>query len=355
MRELHVVALSEDGRHLVLGPSKGSTKGSHRVRLDARLLAAVRGELGAEHGNDLSPKEIQARLRAGESAERIAASAGMALSRVERFAGPVAGEMARVIEQAQEAFVVRGRLGRSAVPMGKAVAAALAPAVGTWSTFREDDGRWRVQVAWTARGRARTAAWLFDPHGRLLDAVDPASAALGHVGDQPASPRRTASRPSRPAPAKAAAPAPRGSAQAAAPAPRASAKATKAKPAKAAVAKASAAAAKPAAKAKRAAAKPPAPVKAVKPAKAAKATAPARRTPAPKPAAKPAPKAAAKPAKSQAKAPRPRLRVVPDPVPVIQPAPVKRSSADEREGVRARASVPGWADVLLGTTPSGEK
>lgn len=319
MRELHVVALSEDGRHLVLGPSK--TKGSHRVRLDARLLAAVRGELGAEHDHDLSPKEIQARLRAGESAEQIARSAGMALTRVERFAGPVAGEMARVVEQAREAFVVRGRLGRSAVPLGKAVAAALAPDPGTWTTYRADDGRWRVQVAWTARGRARTAAWWFDPHTRLLDAVDPASAALGHVGDQPAAPRRTASKPARPAPAKKAAAAKPARAKAAVPA--------KAKPGKAKAA-AKAAPAK-AAKAK------PAPTKA----------APARPSPARRPAAKPA--------KAAAKAPRPRLRIVPDPAPTLPRAPAKRSASDEREGVRARASVPGWADVLLGTTPSGEK
>jgi hypothetical protein len=325
VRELHVVALSEDGRHLVLGPSK--TKGSHRVRLDARLLAAVRGELGADHGHDLSPKDIQARLRAGESAEQIARSAGMALTRVERFAGPVAGEMARVVEQAREAFVVRGRLGRSAVPLGKAVTAALAPAEGTWTTHREDDGRWRVQVAWTSRGRARTAAWHFDPHTRHLDAEDPASAALGHVGE-PVAPRRTASRPARPAPARKAAPV-KATPKAKAPA----------KPAKAA----------PKAKAK------PKPTAKPTPAKAAKAR-PAKVTPAKAPTrATPAPKAGVKPAKSPAKAPRPRLRVVPDPAPATTPRPAKRSAADEREGVRSRASVPAWADVLLGTTPSGEK
>jgi hypothetical protein len=279
VRELHVVALSEDGRHLVLGPSK--TKGSHRVRLDARLLAAVRGELDADHAQDLSPKEIQARLRAGESAEQIA---------------------------------------RSAVALGKAVDAALAeharPGSAEWSARREDDGRWRVQVAWTARGRARTAAWRFDPHTRLLDAEDPASAALGHVGDQPAAPRRTASKPARPAPARKAAPVKA----------KAAPKAAKAapKPAKAA----------------------PNPSKAK--------TAPAKPAKAPVKAAKAAPKPA-KAAPKAVKAPRPRLRVVPDPAPVTAPRPAKRSTADEREGVRTRASVPAWADVLLGTTPSGEK
>ena len=76
MRELHVVAVSEDGRHVVLAASKGAAKGTYRVRLDARLISAVKGDLGV-HDADLSPKEIQARLRAGESVEKIAKSAGI--------------------------------------------------------------------------------------------------------------------------------------------------------------------------------------------------------------------------------------------------------------------------------------
>ena len=37
MRELHVVAVSEDGRHLVLGATSDAPKGSHRLAIDARL------------------------------------------------------------------------------------------------------------------------------------------------------------------------------------------------------------------------------------------------------------------------------------------------------------------------------
>ena len=294
MRDLHVVAVSEDGRHVLLGPTKG--KASHRVRLDARLVAAVRGELGTPTG-ELSPKEIQARLRAGESAEQIATAAGMALTRVERFAGPVAGEMARMIDEARDGFVVRGRLGRSAVALGKAVDAALAdhakPESVAWTTRREDDGRWRVQVAWFSRGKTRQAAWWYEPHARSLDAVDPASAALGHVDPNPAPPRRTA---------KKAAPAP-------APAPE----------------KKPATARKPAPAKKQAAAK------------------------------KAAPRAAAPPPARKPVTGRPRLQVVPDP-PAAKKAAAKAKPtvAEERDGVKARASVPAWADVLLGTTPTND-
>jgi len=33
----------------------------------------------------------------------------------------------------------------------------------------------------------------------------------------------------------------------------------------------------------------------------------------------------------------------------------KRNSPAQRDGVKTRASVPGWADVLLGTTPTAPK
>ena len=297
MRELHVVAVSEDGRHVLLGPTKGAKAGTHRVRLDARLVAAVRGELRAAGAPevDLSPKEIQARLRAGESAEQIAESAGIPVTKVARFAGPVAGEMARTIDAAREGFVVRGRRGRSTVPLGTAVDAALAEAGGTaggttWSTHRADDGRWRVAVSWTARGRAREAAWWYEPGRTDLHPVDPASAALGHVDAEPV--RRTA----RP---KAATPAPE-------------------KPQR----RAKAAPAKPAAATERA----------------------------PKQAATKAPtKTAAKPA-------RPRLKVVPDPpAGAARSVPPKADRQAVRDGVASRASVPSWEDVLLGTTPGGER
>jgi hypothetical protein len=310
VRELHVVAVSEDGRHVLLGATKGTTKSTYRVRLDARLISAVRGDLGHEPTVDLSPKDIQARLRAGESAEHIARSAGVAITRVERFAGPVAGEMARMIDAAREAFVVRGRLGPSTAPLGKAVDASTEG--GTWTARREDDGRWRVALAWHARGRDRTAAWFYDPATKALVGVDPASTALGHVETAGSTHRRPAAH----------------------------------KPAAKAAAKPSAKpAAKPAVKTAKAVGKPGTKTAPKRAAKAA-ATPAAKRSAAKvvRPVAKPA----AKPAAVKAKAPaRPRLQVVPDHTP--------KATAPSAPAAKARASVPAWADVLLGTTPGADR
>ena len=193
MRELHVVALSEDGRHAVLAATPGAGRGGFRLALDDTLAAALRGELNrpgdtAARGSDLSVKDIQNRLRAGESADDIARSAGLPLARVERFAGPVLSERARTIDAARAAHVSRGRRGRSLLPLGEAVDAALDASSGLrqdsveWSTRRDDEGRWIVSVSWVARARSRTASWTWHPASRVLTAVDPASAAMGHSG-----------------------------------------------------------------------------------------------------------------------------------------------------------------------------
>ena len=340
VRELHVVAVSEDGRHVLLAGRRGATTSGFRVALDDRLAAAVRGDLprpGDEpEGPELTPKEIQARLRAGESAESIARSANVPVTRVERFAGPVQGEMARMIDAARSSYLVRGRLGRSAVPLGVAFDLALAqtpslrPDSDEWEAQREDDGSWLVTVTWFARARSRTAAWRYSPSLRTITAVDPHSAALGYVDpDAPARvPSRRAAapvaptkRPAKKAPKKAAkkAPAKKAPAKKAAPAKATAKKApsTKAAPARTAVKKA------------------------------------AKRAPATKAVQKPAPKRAAPTKAAAKKAPAKKvraLRVVPDPEPRRT-----RKTAAERDGVKTRATVPGWADVLLGTSPGRDR
>ena len=189
MRELHVVALSEDGRHVVLATTPDARRGGFRLALDERLQAAVRGDLmtGDPGREPVSVREIQARLRAGESVEDLVRSGGASLARVERFAGPVLSERAQVVEQARKAVLVRGRRGASALPLGETVDLRLSelpsvrPDSVEWTSWKGEDGLWTVEVSWHSRGRTRTAQWRYDVVARTMTAVDPASAALAHV------------------------------------------------------------------------------------------------------------------------------------------------------------------------------
>ena len=129
MRELHVVALSSDGRHLVLSTSAGSLRGRYLLAVDPRLVQALNGELNGDPEPEpddaprpvesaLSPKDIQSRLRAGETPEQVAKAAGVPVERVTRFYGPVLSERAQVIDAVREAIFSRARCGASAASLG---------------------------------------------------------------------------------------------------------------------------------------------------------------------------------------------------------------------------------------------
>ena len=75
MRQLEVVAVSDDGTYVLLASDENAARATHAVRIDNRLQAAIRGELDdsdERRESELSPRDIQARLRAGESAEEVA-------------------------------------------------------------------------------------------------------------------------------------------------------------------------------------------------------------------------------------------------------------------------------------------
>ena len=192
MRDLYVVAISDDGGHLVLAARPDAVKGSHRVPVDDRLRAALRGTLPAPGTSRavesaLSPKEIQARLRAGETPEQVARIAGVPVTRVLRYAGPVMSERARMVDEARAATMTKARGGPSALPLGEAVDRHLAGTAGLktetvdWAARRRDDGTWVVSLSFTARGRSRTGHWAWDPSGHQLTSLDAMATRLGHV------------------------------------------------------------------------------------------------------------------------------------------------------------------------------
>lgn len=184
MRELTVVGLDVDGKHVICESTRPSEK--FLLRVDDRLRAAVRGEgsrssqseIDIEVTNVLSPKEIQARIRAGASVEQVAASAGVDPSRVERFAHPVLLERSRAAELATASHPVLAD-GPSVQTLLETVAAAL---VGrgldhdatTWDAWKDADGRWTVQLTWQAGRSQNVAHFRFTPgaHGGISTALD---------------------------------------------------------------------------------------------------------------------------------------------------------------------------------------
>lgn len=190
MRDLKVVGLDVDGRH-ILCEDAGSTD-TFRLRVDDRLRAAVRGDkarvdqtqIDIEVRSVLRPKEIQARIRAGASVEQLAQSTGVEVSRIERFAHPVLLERSRAAELATAAHPVLPD-GPAVLTLLEAVTTALIargldPDATAWDAWRNEDGRWTVQLAWQAGRSDNVAHFRFVPgaHGGTVTAVDDAASEL---------------------------------------------------------------------------------------------------------------------------------------------------------------------------------
>lgn len=200
MRDLRLVALSSDQRHLVLEDSDAS---QYRIPIDQRLGAALCSaappsgsrttQLEIPMESALSPREIQSRIRAGAAAEEVAREAGVSVERVERYASPVVAERAHVVATAQKGAGRRASGGRTPSLLELVTARAAEQGVAAeslqWDAWRPDDAAgWTVQLSYLAQDRARTATWSFDPRGRVLSPVDDEARWLV---DEPGTPRES--------------------------------------------------------------------------------------------------------------------------------------------------------------------
>ncbi len=192
MRELGPDRLSDDGRYLVLRePGRPEL---FRVPVDRRLAALVEASpraRGRAHGqmeitmeSSLTPREIQTRIRRGESPDQVAESAGVPTEQIEGFATPVLAERAYMAEQARTTTIRRRHAAGPGVLLGAAVDESVAaqggvPEEAAWDAWRREDGRWTVQVF--APDALEPARFCFDAKSRYVLPDDEAARLL--VGD----------------------------------------------------------------------------------------------------------------------------------------------------------------------------
>lgn len=186
MAELHLLGTTDDGRHLLLASTPGGPA-EFRLAADARLAGALRAVARtAGSSSALSPRQIQAELRAGASVDDVAARAGVPVQRLEPYTAPVLSELARVLEDALAARMSRPQHGPSALPLGRAVRARLAPAGSEgpeplWSARRAHDSGWVVELRYAGADGPAVARWRWDRVVHSLAPLDDVAAELGHV------------------------------------------------------------------------------------------------------------------------------------------------------------------------------
>jgi hypothetical protein len=200
MQELRFVAVSEDGRYAVLAVPGRSAR--FTLPIDERLRAVALGQTSRlaqyeiEVESPLRPKEIQARIRAGETVEEIADAAGIAIERVRWFEGPVLAERAYMADQAQLASVRRPgdaipsspgpRLGEIVTERLKAFGSD--PEEAQWDARKLGDASWQVQLTFISGGRLHNAEWHFDPRRRHVVPADDNASRMSLPGGEPPQP-----------------------------------------------------------------------------------------------------------------------------------------------------------------------
>ena len=141
------------------------------ITIDQALIDQVRRSptLGRPSKQQTSPKDIQAHIRRGLTAQQVSDLTGEDISYVQRFEGPVLAERDYVVEQARNMLVGHASSDASST-FGDLVGHKLEELKArdaNWSAWREESG-WRVEVTFFEGDVEHKAQWMFDQRKHTL-------------------------------------------------------------------------------------------------------------------------------------------------------------------------------------------
>lgn len=224
MQDLRIVGVDAESQtpRLLLSDDSGT---EYALNIDQALRTSVgRAPAGASARTEqpspgVSPREIQARLRAGATLEQVVEASGLSREHVLRYAGPVADERAFFAGRARQTVVARAssaeahRLAFGDAPATleamvkvRLRAAGVSLETISWDAWRREDGLWAVvcdfdpgssEAHAAGIGQKPPAEWAFDPSART---VRPENKWAESLSSLPAAPGRSGARSRRLAP-----------------------------------------------------------------------------------------------------------------------------------------------------------
>jgi hypothetical protein len=181
MSELRLTGKTPDGVHLALTNNDGA---QFTLRISDTLRATVNQPRltsvpVADENAPMSVRDMQRRLRAGETMDAIARDGNISVDKVERFAGPILQERLFIIDQVHSLTPRReGKdSGREALTFLDILNSKLSPrGVDTdaldWNTWRLDDGTWTIELHYPNRDGMGAAQFSYDTHRRTITPLD---------------------------------------------------------------------------------------------------------------------------------------------------------------------------------------
>ena len=136
-----------------------------------------------------SPRDIQAQIRAGLTAEEVSELLNVPIEDVARFEGPVIAEREHIVNQALSVPVLIGsEVEPDAQPtFGVAVRDKLAEVHASnerWASWKDETG-WIVKLEFTANDVDHDARWSFDPRRSALAPLNSDATQLSRQGSLP--------------------------------------------------------------------------------------------------------------------------------------------------------------------------
>lgn len=185
MQDLRVIG-TEDGSLLVA--SDDGTR--FRIPIDEALHSKLRQAVPDQGvARKLGPKEIQAHIRSGMSAQDVASITGVPLDYIQRFEGPVVAEREFVVTSALDVPVhtaadtsplLQGRT------FGTVIRERLHDLGGTnerWASWKDAEAGWIVKLSFTANQIDHDARWGFDPKKQSLAPLNNEAITLSQQGE----------------------------------------------------------------------------------------------------------------------------------------------------------------------------
>jgi hypothetical protein len=170
MQDIRLVG--NDGEYLNLETQSGD---KFRLVLDESLRAAVKRDKSVQLDSiGISPREIQDAVRAGETAEAVAAKHSVPLDYVEKFALTVIDEIGHIVASAQAVRIAvnADRYSEATqLEFGEVVSERIMALNGkntTWSAIKLEGSPWQVTVTYELESKSIAAVWSFDQRKLIL-------------------------------------------------------------------------------------------------------------------------------------------------------------------------------------------
>lgn len=186
MQDLRVIGV-ENGALLV-----ASDEGTRfRIPIDEVLQAKLRQSVPEPgSGRKLAPREIQAHIRAGMSAQDVSAITGVPLEYIQKFEGPVLAEREFVVETALNVPVHTAAAEADPLNQGSTFGSVIRERLHDlgainerWASWKDLTTGWVVKLSFTADHVDHDARWRFDPKKLALAPVNNEAINLSQQGE----------------------------------------------------------------------------------------------------------------------------------------------------------------------------